>query len=267
MDEEPTILLTNDDGIGSVGIRTLHDALEEVGDVTVVAPADDRSAVGRSISANVRVTEEELGYAIEGTPADCVVAGLEALVPETDIVVAGCNDGANLGAYVLGRSGTVSAAVEATFFDVPAIAVSMYVPVRDDDRWSPLTEEPTSYANAIAAAKYLVERAPDAGVFERADYLNVNAPLATEGVATAPMEITSPSHVYEMGAIRTGEEIELHDRIWEWMADGDILDPEGTDRRAVLEGRVSVSPLTAPHTTEHHERLDDLAKAYETAQT
>ncbi|WP_135662956.1 5'/3'-nucleotidase SurE [Halorhabdus rudnickae] len=264
MDEEPRILLTNDDGIDSVGLGALYEALSAVGEVTAVAPADDRSAVGRSISTNVEVSEHELGYAIDGTPADCVVAGLEVLVPETDIVVAGCNDGANLGAYVLGRSGTVSAAVEATFFDVPAIAVSMYVPVRDDEKWEPLTEDPASYANATRVARYLVEHAPDAGVFEQADYLNVNAPLAENGVATAPVEITEPSDVYEMGAIREGEEIELHDRIWEWMADGTIPDPDGTDRRAVFEGRVSVSPLTAPHTTEHHETLDVLADKYET---
>lgn len=263
MTDDPTILLTNDDGIDSVGLGAVYDALSAVGDVTAVAPADDRSAVGRSISENVGVAEHELGYAIDGTPADCVVAGMEVLLEDVDLVVAGCNDGANLGAYVLGRSGTVSAAVEATFFGVPAIAVSMYVPVRDDDKWDSLTEEPDSYANATRAARYLVERAPESGVFEEADYLNVNAPLAADGEATAPMEITTPSRVYEMGAHKNGGEIELHDRIWEWMAEGTIPDPDGTDRRAVVEDRISVSPLTAPHTTEHHETLDALAKDYE----
>jgi len=266
MTDDLTILLTNDDGIDSVGIRALYDALSTVGDVTAVAPADDRSAVGRSISTTVDVTEHELGYAIDGTPADCVVAGMEVLVPDVDIVVAGCNDGANLGAYVLGRSGTVSAAVEATFFGVPAIAVSMYVPVRDDDKWDPLTEDPDSYANATRATRYLVEHALESDVFEHADYLNVNAPLAVEGEATAPMEITTPSRIYEMGAVENGEEIELHDRIWEWMAEGNIPDPDGTDRRAVVEDRISVSPLTAPHTTERHETLDALADEYETAE-
>ncbi|WEL17484.1 5'-nucleotidase [Halorhabdus sp. SVX81] len=263
MNDEPTILLTNDDGIDSVGLGALYEALSAVGDVTAVAPADDRSAVGRSISTNVGVTEHELGYAIDGTPADCVVAGMEVLLDDVDIVVAGCNDGANLGAYVLGRSGTVSAAVEATFFEVPAIAVSMYVPVRDDDKWDPLTDEPESYANATRATRYLLEHALESDVFEEADYLNVNAPLAVDGEATAPMEITTPSRVYEMGALKNGDEIELHDRIWEWMAEGTIPDPDGTDRRAVIEDRVSVSPLTAPHTTEHHETLDELADEYE----
>jgi 5'-nucleotidase len=76
------------------------------------------------------------------------------------------------------------------------------------------------------------------------------------------MEVTFPSEVYQMDAVRNGDEVTLHDRIWEQMASGDIPDPEGSDRRAVVDGKVSVSPLTAPHTTEHHESLDALAETY-----
>jgi 5'-nucleotidase len=267
----PQILLTNDDGIESTGFRALYDALEAIGDVTAVAPMTDKSAVGRAMSQEVAVHDHELGYAIEGTPADCVVAGLEALAPETDLVVAGCNDGANLGAYVLGRSGTVSAAVEAAFFDVPAIAVSMYIPIREDVSFETVSTSYDAYAEATRAGAYLAEHALGAGVFETADYLNVNAPMANhdgspiESGRHAPMQITRPSRDYEMGAVREGDQVSLYDRIWERMADGDIPDPDGTDRRAVVEGRVSVSPLTAPHTTEHHEALDALAQTYSSA--
>jgi len=267
MDESLRILLTNDDGIDSTGFRALYNALAEVGEVTAVAPDRDRSAVGRAISRSVEVQEHELGYAVAGTPADCVVAGLEALAPNTDLVVAGCNDGANLGAYVLGRSGTVSAAVEAAFFDVPSIAVSMYVPVREDIAFEELATSDEAYAEAARAARYLVDHAVDAGVFDRADYLNVNTPMANHGSSPiddppAPMEITTPSTIYQMDAVRDGDHVSLHDRIWERMAEGEIPDPDGTDRRAVVEGRVSVSPLTAPHTTERHEALDALAETY-----
>ena len=258
--DEPSILLTNDDGIESPGLRAVRDALADVGEVTVAAPAGDKSAVGRSLSHEVTVHDHELGYSIEGTPADCVVAGLESLAPETDLVVAGCNRGANLGAYVLGRSGTVSAAVEATFFDVPAIAVSMYVPVAEDVAHTNTEVDRESYAEAARATRYLAERAGEAGVFDRADYLNLNAPIAEWG--PAEMVVTHPSEVYLMTAERAGEDVVLHDRIWERMKTGDIPDPEGTDRRAVVDGNVSVSPLTAPHTTRHHEALDDLAGAY-----
>jgi len=253
------ILLTNDDGIEGTGLRALYDALSAVGDVLVVAPAEDQSAIGRAISTDVRVEEHEIGYALSGTPADCVVAGLEAIGPYPDLVVAGCNNGANLGAYTLGRSGTVSAAVEAAFFGVPAIATSLYVPI---EQWP---EEPAeaAFENAARATTYLAEHAIDAGVFERADYLNVNAP--SEGESPVPMSITRPSHTYDMDAVRGDDgEITLHDRIFDRMGEGTIDEPGGTDRRAVMEGKVSVSPLTAPHTTEHHEALDALAETYPT---
>ncbi|MDS0298642.1 5'/3'-nucleotidase SurE [Halogeometricum sp. S1BR25-6] len=264
MSESLSLLLTNDDGVDSTGFRALYDALDAVADVTAVAPADDQSAVGRQLSADVDVAEHELGYVVHGTPADCTVVGLEALCPDVDMVVAGCNKGANLGAYVLGRSGTVSAAVEAAFFDVPAIAVSMYVPPSGDTPWRETAEDPADYRHATAAAAYLADRAPDAGVFEEAEYLNVNAPMATpDDEGRAPIEVTTPSTLYEMTA-RHDEDgrVTLHDGVWEMMRNGDLPDPEGTDRRAVVEGRVSVSPLTAPHTTMRHDALDTLAASY-----
>ncbi|CAI50195.1 5'-nucleotidase SurE [Natronomonas pharaonis DSM 2160] len=255
------VLLTNDDGIDAVGIRALYDALAEVADVTAVAPADDQSAVGRQLSRTVELHDHELGYAVEGTPADCVIAGLGALDLDPDIVVAGCNEGANLGEYVLGRSGTVSAAVEAAFFGVPAIAASVYFPAGDVtiEEFDP---DKTDFAEASRAVRYLVDNAIGAGVFDAADYLNVNAPLPPE-TGHAPMEITEPSHVYEMDGERDGETVRIQDHIWERMAEGTIPDPPGTDRRAVVEGRVSVSPLTAPHPTTGHEGLAGLAEKYQ----
>ncbi|WP_122089616.1 5'/3'-nucleotidase SurE [Halalkalicoccus subterraneus] len=256
MDTDLEVLLTNDDGIDSPGFRALYDALSAVANVTAVAPASDQSAVGRAMSSEVGVEEHELGFAIAGTPADCIVAGLEALGSYPDLVVSGCNTGANLGAYVLGRSGTVSAAVEAAFCGVPAIAVSLYIP---EDEW-PRETGVEEYEEACRATRYLVECAPVNGVFEHAEYLNVNAPLP--GDESAPMRVTRPSTVYEMAATQDGDSITLHDLSWEAMAEGEIEDPEGTDRRAVVDGAVSVSPLTAPHTTEHHEALDRLAADY-----
>ena len=254
------ILLTNDDGIDSTGLRVLYDALVEVGDVLVVAPAEDQSAIGRALSSEVAVEEHDLGYAIGGTPSDCVVAGLEAIGPYPELVVAGCNKGANLGAYTLGRSGTVSAAVEAAFFGVPAIAVSMYVPI-GDVAFAETEPGREAYAEAARATRYLAENAPASGVFEEAGYLNVNAPPTGEG--TGRMVVTRPSQTHAMNAVHDGDgRISLTDHIWEHMRQGEIDDPPGTDRHAVIEGAVSVSPLTAPHTTSHHDRLDELAESY-----
>lgn len=262
----PRILLTNDDGIDSVGFRALYEGLSTVGDVTAVAPADDQSSVGRSISRAVDIDDHDLGYEVEGTPVDCVIAGLGTLCPDADLVVSGCNKGANIGAYVLGRSGTVSAAVEAAFFEVPAISVSLYIDAGDD--WQQLATDTEDYRHATAATRYLVDHAGEAGVFEAADYLNVNVPyIESESgsgiIEPSEMVVTHPSTRYEMGAERNGGQVDLQDGIWELMRSGSITDPVGTDRRAVAEGQISVSPLTAPHSTERHSALDHLADEYQ----
>lgn len=257
MDDGPEILLTNDDGIDAPGIRALHDGLQDVGNVTVVAPATNQSAQGRATSRDVEVEERDIGYALTGTPVDCVVAGIEAIGPYPDVVVAGCNKGANLGMYVLGRSGTVSAAVEAAFFGVPAIAASTLFSTEDFERDADVSE----FATTVDATRYLVEHARESGVFEHADYLNVNAPHPSAG-ATGEMVVTSPSQAYDMTAQHDGARIVLHDRMWDRMDEWQTVDPAGTDRHAVMNGHVSVSPLTAPHSTLQHDELDALAETY-----
>jgi 5'-nucleotidase len=269
---EPRILVTNDDGIESPGFRALYEALEDVGDPVAVAPYSNQSAVGRQRSFEVEVHEYDLGYAVEGTPVDCVIAGLESLCPGADVVVAGCNKGANLGAYVMGRSGTVSAAVEAAFFDVPAIAVSQYIPSDEDVAWEDVSLEPADYSEACRAAAYLAERAPEMGVFDRADYLNVNAPaqVDVDAADTAPdhatdtpeMVVTRPSTLYAMSAEASDGTIRLKDEVWRQMRSGNLPEDADTDRQAVMDGKISVSPLTAPHTVEFHQALDDLSESY-----
>lgn len=261
--DDLNVLLTNDDGIDSTGFQALYDGVSDVANVTAVAPATDQSAVGRSISNSVTVYEHELGYAIEGTPVDCVVTGLSSLVPDADVVVSGCNRGANLGGSTLGRSGTVSAAVEAAFFDVPAIAVSAYIPAEEfayGTDFADVEVPAHQYEEAVQAATYLLERTRNTDVFQHADYLNVNAPITDR--ATGEMVVTKPSHVYQMDSRRDGDTIELVDHIWEQMAEGEIPDTNGTDRWAIIENKVSVTPLTAPHRTEHHEKLDEMASQY-----
>ncbi|MFB6354323.1 MAG: 5'/3'-nucleotidase SurE [Halobacteriales archaeon] len=255
------ILLTNDDGIDSPGIRALHDALSAVGDVLVVAPATDQSAIGRAMSREVTVEERELGYAIEGTPADCVVAGLEAIGPYPDLVVAGINRGANLGAYSIGRSGTVAAAIEGASFGLPSMAVSLYIPADDFDEAEPAVE---AYDEAARAASYLAEQAMEAGVYDDAEYLNVNVPPT--GGDPAPMRVTRPSETYDVTAAHQPDgTIKLRDRIWDYMEAGLLDEPTGTDRRAVMDGFTSVSPLVAPHTVEQHPALDAVVADYPAA--
>ncbi|MFD1564052.1 5'/3'-nucleotidase SurE [Haloarchaeobius amylolyticus] len=260
LDSDPHILLTNDDGIDAPGIRALYDALQAVGTVTVVAPDRNRSAVGRSLSygrtrsspddlsldlesdsftSPVPHTNHELGYAIDGTPCDCAIVGVNAIEPEPDIVVSGCNAGANLGAYVFSRSGTVSAAMEAAFLETPSIAVSMDTLGYDTDL------EPTDFERAAEITATIVSGAPGTGLFDRVDYLNVNVPRPDRepnGYA-----ITRPTRVYEMDATVEDGSFQLTNRLWQQMANRDIPDPDDTDRHAVLADQVSVSPLRIPY--------------------
>ena len=136
----------------------------------------------------------------------------------------------------------------------------MYYPVERDISLAEVDPDPELFGEAESVAKYLADHAPGAGVFDQADYLNVNAPVPER--ATGELRVTRPSEVHMLEASRDGGTIELTDPIWELMSGGDVPDPEGTDRRAVLDGHTSVSPLTAPHTTEHHQALDALAETY-----
>lgn len=121
------ILITNDDGHDAEGIRALYDALRIRHDCTVVAPDGERSATGHAITIHrdVFFRKTECGYAVSGSPADCVKLGVLHLLPAPpDLVVSGVNNGSNLGSDIM-YSGTVSAAFEAAYLGVRGIAVSL----------------------------------------------------------------------------------------------------------------------------------------------
>lgn len=126
------ILLTNDDGIHAPGLAAMAEALRELGDVIVVAPASEQSGVALSITyLHPILIQKEFregqfyGYAVQGSPADCVKLGvLEFCQPEPDLIVSGINAGSNVGINVL-YSGTVAGAIEGAFFGKRSIAVSL----------------------------------------------------------------------------------------------------------------------------------------------
>jgi 5'-nucleotidase len=129
------ILLTNDDGIYSNGLVALYKKFKEKHHVTVVAPEREQSAVGHGITlhkplriSKVTIYNNNIGYAVSGTPADCVKLGLTKVLDSMpDLVVSGINPGANVGVN-LNYSGTVAAAREAALHDIPSIAVSINSP-------------------------------------------------------------------------------------------------------------------------------------------
>ena len=126
------VLLTNDDGVNALGIAAMRDALSKVADVTVVAPETEMSAVGHAITLadplRVRSVEkngQKFGWAVNGTPADCVKIAVRAILDEKpDVVVSGINHGQNVATNVI-YSGTVSAATEGMILGIPSVAVSL----------------------------------------------------------------------------------------------------------------------------------------------
>ncbi|WP_144904979.1 5'/3'-nucleotidase SurE [Halobellus captivus] len=275
MSTEPRILLTNDDGIDSPGIATLRTELTALGDVTVVAPDANQSGVGRTRNHTAYIREHPWGYRLSGTPADCVAYGLRGLDTEFDVVVSGVNDGPNAGNYVVGRSGTVGAGIEAAFLGTPALAISAY---HSTDFFVSPPEE-YDFARPARIAARLVSRALDSGVYDDVDLLNVNAPI---DAPSPPVILTEPYHDYEQhveaadpdaldgvfgsdggerldnGGLDDDEQVvHLHDRTWPgvvgWENPFPATDehreryPVGTDRRAMVDASVSVSPLSVSH--------------------
>ncbi len=126
------ILVTNDDGIDSAGIAALKKSLSEIAEVTVVAPRQEQSAVGHGITMQIPLRVQEyyidgtfFGYAVDGTPADCIKMGMRNIMKEDpDLVVSGINHGSNTAINII-YSGTVSGAREAAIMDVPSIAISV----------------------------------------------------------------------------------------------------------------------------------------------
>jgi len=122
------ILVSNDDGVHSHGIVALFRAMQELGEAYIVAPDRERSAAGHSLTLDRPVRAEEIRenvFSVNGTPTDCVAVGINKLLPRRpDLVVSGINRGANLGDDIT-YSGTVSAAIEGTIYNIPSIAFSL----------------------------------------------------------------------------------------------------------------------------------------------
>lgn len=122
------ILVSNDDGVHSEGIKLLAKALKKVGDVFVVAPDREKSAVSHSLTIHRPLRAEQIGsnvYAVDGTPTDCINIAINGILKKKpDLVVSGVNKGENLGDDIT-YSGTVSAAMEGTLLGIPSIAISL----------------------------------------------------------------------------------------------------------------------------------------------
>jgi len=229
------ILVSNDDGYRAEGILRLKAALEPLGSVTIVAPDRNRSGASNSLTLDVplRVFEAEPSvYYVIGTPTDCVHLAISGLFDfEHDMVVAGVNDGPNLGDDVL-YSGTVAAAVEGRFLGLPTLAIS-------------LCTEPQSgrhFETGARVARQLLEQLLAQPLGERALILNVNVP-------DVPFDELEGFRATRLGFRHRSEQvIEARDPrgrpvYWVGPAGPEQDAGPGTDFHAVAHGFVSVTPL------------------------
>src|SRR6186997_1876978 len=153
----PRILVTNDDGVHAEGIRLLAEAVAPYGEITVVAPIQEASAIGHALTLRGPLRIDVIGpkvFAVDGTPTDCVnLAITHVLKGKPDLIVSGINKGWNLGDDVT-YSGTVSGALEGALLGIPSIAVSTQR-VRDECEFGP-----SASAAALAAAAVLERGLP-----------------------------------------------------------------------------------------------------------
>jgi 5'-nucleotidase len=247
MADRPHILVTNDDGIHSEGIKTLAKALNEVGDVFVVAPDRERSAIAHSLTLHrpLRVDRVKKNvYALDGTPADCVHLAVNSILPgRPRLVVSGINKGGNLGDDVT-YSGTVSAAFEGTLLGVPSFAISLVA--RNRFRFQPAARF------AVRVARRILKKGlpPDT-------LLNIHVPNLDEDEIRSYRVTVQGRYTHENGVV---EKVDPRGRKYYWIGEAPfVFDKRGnTDFEAVSENAISITPLHLDLT--QYAFLDDLKK-------
>ncbi len=228
----PSILVTNDDGVSSAGIHVLAEVLKPLGDITVVAPTQEASAIGHALTLRRPLRLEEHGpgvYAVDGTPTDCVNLGVEIVLKRMpDLVVSGINKGWNLGDDIT-YSGTVAGAMEAALLGIPAIAVS-------------LKRTPAFDFSFAADAAALVARRVLATRWPARTFLNINVNSGQ------PRGFRVTTQARRNHVTKIDSRLDPRGQPYYWIEEAlDDWHPEGgrSDYEAVMEGYVSVTPLQA----------------------
>ncbi len=244
------ILLTNDDGFTAPGLRAVWDALSPECEAIIIAPETEQSAVGHAITLATPLKVKEmkegdrlLGYAVSGTPADCVKIAVTELLPEPPkLVISGINQGSNMGSCVI-YSGTVSAATEAAIMGVPSIAVSL-------NSW-----DNKDFSVSAEFIRKIYRRVLEKGLPEGVA-LNINVPaLPHDQIKGVSVTRQGQSRVIEAFDKR----VDPRNNTYYWLA-GEMVfsDAEGgTDCEAVENGYISITPIHCDLT--RHDLLDDLA--------
>jgi 5'-nucleotidase len=230
------ILLTNDDGINAPGLNALCNEMKKHGEVTVVAPDSEKSAVGHAITLsdplrvqNFYKNDEFFGYAVNGTPADCVKIAYWALEIKPDILISGINLGSNTGINII-YSGTVSAATEGMFLNIPSFAISL----------TTFTNPNFSIAAKFAAklSKIILAKGLPQGTL-----LNVNVPAVQKEDEITGVMITRQGRA--MYREEFDKRTDPHQRLYYWLTGQKVkLETEAdVDDRAILNNKISITPV------------------------
>jgi 5'-nucleotidase len=244
------ILVTNDDGIFADGLIALVKELKKVDEVVVVAPDRELSAMGTTVSLHQPVRARKAtpvadgveSYAVEGTPADCVILALGKLAKdEIDLIISGINRGANLGDDVL-ISGTVGAALEGSLHGLPAIAIST--------GWGD-----NFYFDDAAKFAALLAKRVESGAIPADICLNVNLPNIP-GEKISGVKITCPARYSHTDVI---EERYNNGRSYYWFVRKRVNKAvdDSTDTWAIERGIISISPLLTSHANKPLSDLPD----------
>jgi 5'-nucleotidase len=255
------ILITNDDGITAPGLSVLNEVALEIagphGEVWTVAPHSEQSGVGHCISYTKPVLVHEHGlnnYSIEGTPADCILAGIYDLMPKKpDLILSGINKGNNSAENTL-YSGTIGAAIEGALAGIPAIALSQFYGPENTNLKDTFEASRVNGATAInACLKNGFKRAQDYALF-----YNINFPPVP---AAKVLGMKSVSQGYRGdGAFNAQARKAPNGRKFLFMQGRSQHVPTqaGTDAAANLAGFISITPMRVDLTA--HDQLANLAK-------
>jgi 5'-nucleotidase len=240
------ILITNDDGVSSSGLLAAYEAVKGLGEVTIVAPATQQSAVGRSMTLfnPLRLTRLNINgttaYSVSGTPTDAVIIGMfVAMKKKPDLVISGFNIGENLSTEAATTSGTIGAALEAAGQGVPAIAVSIRVEDEGDKFID--TNFKRDYSAAIEVVGKLAQCVLNGRLPQGVDVLNVNIP-AHVGPDTKVVVTRLARKMYDT---RVHRRRDPRGRSYYWI-DGTVVEDadEGTDLHTIMKkGQISVTPM------------------------
>ena len=223
------ILVTNDDGIDSPGIHFLAEAMKKLGEVTVIAPAHEMSAISHALTLNAPLSYKKIDdrhFKIFGTPSDCIYLGVvNILKNRPDLVVSGINSGSNM-ADDITYSGTVAAAIEARILGIPSIAFSLF------------GQSPSHFEEAAPFCAEIADVVLDNGL-PNTTFLNVNLPDG--GI--------KGYRITRLGVRRYSQNVdEIKDprgKTYYWIGGerAEWDDIEGSDYTAVKNGYISITPL------------------------